>query len=146
MPESTDMSKLIPPGVLREKEPSSPASIESERRKRHVRPVWIVLILLLPCLALTFLFGPAGYFAVSCLRDRLIEVAKLLLTPRRWRAGRLSGRCGGAHCRQHILHLREYAIGNTCCSCDADRRRNRGTGALTRARRRSIRRGARASP
>ena len=57
MPESTDMSKLIPPGVLREKEPSSPASIESERRKRHVRPVWIVLILLLPCLALTFYYA-----------------------------------------------------------------------------------------
>ena len=57
MPESTDMSKLIPPGVLRENEPSSPASIESERRKRHVRPVWIVLILLLPCLALTFYYA-----------------------------------------------------------------------------------------
>ena len=47
MPESTDMTKLIPPGVLREKKPSTPASIENERRKRHVRPVWIVLILLL---------------------------------------------------------------------------------------------------
>ncbi|MDR4479429.1 MAG: ATP-binding protein [Nitrospira sp.] len=57
MPESTDMTKLIPPGVLREPEPSSPASIESERRKRHVRPVWIVLILLLPCLALTFYYA-----------------------------------------------------------------------------------------
>jgi len=57
MPESTDMTKLIPPGVLREKEPSTPASIESERRKRHVRPVWIVLILLLPCLALTFYYA-----------------------------------------------------------------------------------------
>ncbi|MGC3973507.1 MAG: ATP-binding protein [Nitrospira sp.] len=57
MPESTDMSKLIPPGVLHEKEPSSPASIESERRRRHVRPVWIVLILLLPCLALTFYYA-----------------------------------------------------------------------------------------
>lgn len=57
MPESTDMTKLIPPGVLREKEPSTPASIESERRKRHVRPVWIVLILLLPCLALTLYYA-----------------------------------------------------------------------------------------
>ncbi|MBX3341433.1 MAG: HAMP domain-containing protein [Nitrospira sp.] len=57
MPESTDMTKLIPPGVLREKEPSSPASLESERRKRHVRPVWIVVILLLPCLALTFYYA-----------------------------------------------------------------------------------------
>ncbi|CBK40978.1 MAG: HAMP domain-containing protein [Nitrospira sp.] len=57
MPESTDMTKLIPPGVLREKVPSTPASIESERRKRHVRPVWIVLILLLPCLALTFYYA-----------------------------------------------------------------------------------------
>lgn len=57
MPESTDMTKLIPPGVLREKKPSTPASIESERRKRHVRPVWIVLILLLPCLALTFYYA-----------------------------------------------------------------------------------------
>ncbi len=57
MPESTDMTKLIPPGVLREKAPSTPASIESERRKRHVRPVWIVLILLLPCLALTFYYA-----------------------------------------------------------------------------------------
>ena len=57
MPESTDMTKLIPPGVLREKKPSTPASIESERRKRHVRPVWIVLVLLLPCLALTFYYA-----------------------------------------------------------------------------------------
>ncbi len=57
MPESTDMTKRVPPGVLREKKPSSPASLESERRKRHVRPVWIVLILLLPCLALTFYYA-----------------------------------------------------------------------------------------
>ena len=57
MPESMDMTKLVPPGVLRDKEPSSSASAESERRKRHVRPVWIVLILLLPCLALTFYYA-----------------------------------------------------------------------------------------
>ncbi|MBI4002465.1 MAG: HAMP domain-containing protein [Nitrospira defluvii] len=57
MPESMDMTKLVPPGVLPEKEPSSSASTESERRKRHVRPVWIVLILLLPCLALTFYYA-----------------------------------------------------------------------------------------
>ncbi len=57
MPESMDMAKLVPPGVLRDKEPSSASSAENERRKRHVRPVWIVLILLLPCLALTFYYA-----------------------------------------------------------------------------------------
>ena len=30
---------------------------EPERRKRHLRPVWIVLILLIPCLALTFYYS-----------------------------------------------------------------------------------------
>src|SRR5262249_10994209 len=30
---------------------------EPERRKMHLRPVWIVLILLLPCLALTFYYS-----------------------------------------------------------------------------------------
>ncbi|MBA2486794.1 MAG: HAMP domain-containing protein, partial [Nitrospira sp.] len=57
MPESTDMTKLVPPGVLRDQKTSSPSSTESERRKRHVRPVWIVLILLLPCLVLTFYYA-----------------------------------------------------------------------------------------
>jgi two-component system nitrogen regulation sensor histidine kinase NtrY len=57
MPESMDMAKLVPPGELRDKEPSSSSSAENERRKRHVRPVWIVLILLLPCLALTFYYA-----------------------------------------------------------------------------------------
>ena len=61
MPESMDMTKLVPPGVLRDNKPSSAASVESERRKRHVRPVWIVLILLLPCLALTFLLCADGH-------------------------------------------------------------------------------------
>jgi two-component system nitrogen regulation sensor histidine kinase NtrY len=57
MPESMDMTKLIPPDMLRDEKPSSPASAENERRKRHVRPVWIVLILLVPCLALTFYYA-----------------------------------------------------------------------------------------
>ncbi|MEO5864432.1 MAG: hypothetical protein ABIQ79_05300, partial [Nitrospiraceae bacterium] len=35
----------------------SGATPEPERRKRHLRPVWIVLILLLPCLALTFYYS-----------------------------------------------------------------------------------------
>ena len=56
MPESTDMTKLVPPDVIRPNRSSS-VSAESERRKRHVRPVWIVLILLLPCLALTFYYA-----------------------------------------------------------------------------------------
>ena len=31
-------------------------SSEPERRKRHLRPVWILLLFLLPCLALTFYY------------------------------------------------------------------------------------------
>jgi two-component system nitrogen regulation sensor histidine kinase NtrY len=30
---------------------------EPERRKRHLRPVWILLLFLVPCLALTFYYG-----------------------------------------------------------------------------------------
>ena len=56
-PESMDMTKLVPPDMARSNKRSSSATAESERRKRHVRPVWIVLILLLPCLALTFYYA-----------------------------------------------------------------------------------------
>jgi two-component system nitrogen regulation sensor histidine kinase NtrY len=30
---------------------------EPERHKRHLRPVWILLLFLIPCLALTFYYG-----------------------------------------------------------------------------------------
>ena len=33
---------------------TTPALQELERRKRHLRPVWILLMFLIPCLALTF--------------------------------------------------------------------------------------------
>jgi two-component system nitrogen regulation sensor histidine kinase NtrY len=36
---------------------SSGASREPDRKKPHLRPVWIVLILLIPCLALTFYYA-----------------------------------------------------------------------------------------
>lgn len=35
---------------------------------RTARAEGIAFVLVIPCLALTFLFGPAGYFAFSCLR------------------------------------------------------------------------------
>ena len=57
MPESMDMAKLVPPGVASCKEPSLSSSAENERSKTPVRPVSIVLILLLPCLALTFYYA-----------------------------------------------------------------------------------------
>ena len=52
------MTGIAPP--LPEAERSSRLSeltTEPERRKMHLRPVWIVLILLLPCLALTFYYS-----------------------------------------------------------------------------------------
>ena len=35
----------------------TPPLQEPERRKRHLRPVWILLLFLIPCLALTFYYG-----------------------------------------------------------------------------------------
>jgi two-component system, NtrC family, nitrogen regulation sensor histidine kinase NtrY len=43
-------------GAGRPLRPSRPIS-EPERRTMHFRPVWIVLILLIPCLALTFYYS-----------------------------------------------------------------------------------------
>ncbi|HET7910288.1 MAG TPA: ATP-binding protein [Nitrospira sp.] len=34
-----------------------PLPQETERRKRHLKPVWILLLFLIPCLALTFYYG-----------------------------------------------------------------------------------------
>ena len=36
---------------------TTPPLQEPERRKRHLRPVWILLLFLIPCLALTFYYG-----------------------------------------------------------------------------------------
>ena len=36
---------------------TAPSLQEPERRKRHLRPVWILLLFLIPCLALTFYYG-----------------------------------------------------------------------------------------
>ncbi len=49
---------IAPPlaGAGRSSQLSGPAP-EPERQKMHLRPVWIVLILLLPCLALTFYYS-----------------------------------------------------------------------------------------
>ena len=58
MADRGEIQRLLPPGVI-----ASPpvvdslSAADSEHRKRHVRPVWIVLILLLPCLALTFYYA-----------------------------------------------------------------------------------------
>jgi two-component system nitrogen regulation sensor histidine kinase NtrY len=56
---------------------------EPERQKMHLRPVWIVLILLLPCLALTFYYsqvvGPGGEEADSLLPTTSYAFVLLLL-------------------------------------------------------------------
>jgi two-component system nitrogen regulation sensor histidine kinase NtrY len=58
MPDRGSMTEITPPfaGAERSSRLSGP-SPEPERRKMHLRPVWIVLILLLPCLALTFYYS-----------------------------------------------------------------------------------------
>src|SRR5262245_11583562 len=43
-------------GAGRSVRPSGPGT-EPEHQRMHLRPVWIVLILLLPCLALTFYYS-----------------------------------------------------------------------------------------
>ncbi|MEC4888492.1 MAG: ATP-binding protein [Nitrospira sp.] len=56
---------------------------EPERKMRHLRPVWIVLILLIPCLALTFYYSqivvPGGQEADSYLPTTSYALVLLLL-------------------------------------------------------------------
>ena len=56
--DSGSVTGQAPPltGANRSSRSSGPTP-EPERRKVHLRPVWIVLILLLPCLALTFYYS-----------------------------------------------------------------------------------------
>lgn len=69
-------------GAGRSSWPSEPVT-EPERQKMHLRPVWIVLILLLPCLALTFYYsqvvGPGGEEADSLLPTTSYAFVLLLL-------------------------------------------------------------------
>jgi two-component system nitrogen regulation sensor histidine kinase NtrY len=69
-------------GAGRSSQPSEPVT-EPERQKMHLRPVWIVLILLLPCLALTFYYsqvvGPGGEEADSLLPTTSYAFVLLLL-------------------------------------------------------------------
>jgi two-component system nitrogen regulation sensor histidine kinase NtrY len=69
-------------GADRSSWPSEPVT-EPERQKMHLRPVWIVLILLLPCLALTFYYsqvvGPGGEEADSLLPTTSYAFVLLLL-------------------------------------------------------------------
>ena len=63
--------------------PRSKRTPEPERQKRHLRPVWIVLILLLPCLALTFYYShflaPSGEETDSFLPTTSYAFVLLLL-------------------------------------------------------------------
>ncbi len=63
--------------------PRSTRTPEPERRTMHLRPVWIVLILLLPCLALTFYYShflaPSGEETDSFLPTTSYAFVLLLL-------------------------------------------------------------------
>src|SRR5678809_601977 len=69
-------------GAGRSSWPSEPVT-EPERQKMHLRPVWIILILLLPCLALTFYYSqvvvPGGEEADSLLPTTSYAFVLLLL-------------------------------------------------------------------
>src|ERR1700752_3217870 len=69
-------------GAGRSSRPSEPVT-EPERQKMHFRPVWIVLILLLPCLALTFYYSqivaPGGEDSDSFLPTTSYAFVLLLL-------------------------------------------------------------------
>ena len=68
-------SMVHPPASHREQEP--------ERKKPHLRPVWIVLILLIPCLALTWYYSqmamPGGEEKGSLLPTTSYAVVLLLV-------------------------------------------------------------------
>ncbi len=56
MPVDTPSSSAL----LQAADERAGGSFETDRHKRHLRPVWIVLFLLLPCLALTFYYSQYG--------------------------------------------------------------------------------------